>query len=92
MNVNLNTIDRVVRFLLFLISIILFLLGVTSGWFAYLLVIAGTIFLLTSLMSFCPIYWVFGLSSNRKSSETDKESVEETVEETIEETVEETID
>lgn len=72
MKVNLNTTDRIIRFLLFIVAMTLFLMEVVTGWFAYSLVIIGTIFLLTSLMSFCPIYRALGIQSSKKVSEDKK--------------------
>lgn len=66
MNVNLSTADRVIRFLLFVVAMGLFLLEIIDGWLAYTLVIAGTVLLLTSLMSFCPIYRILGIKTYRK--------------------------
>jgi hypothetical protein len=69
MNPNLSNTDRIVRFLLFVVSIVLFVTDVISGWLAYSIIFIGTVFLLTSLMSFCPIYRALGVCS--KSTETE---------------------
>ncbi|MDX1652553.1 MAG: DUF2892 domain-containing protein [Brumimicrobium sp.] len=66
MNPNLSNTDRAVRFLLFISAIILFILDIIQGWLAYGLILVGTVFLTTSLMSFCPIYRFFGLSSRKR--------------------------
>lgn len=67
MNQNLSNTDRIVRFLLFVVAIVLFAMDILSGWLAYTAVIIGTIFLLTSLMSFCPIYKVLGICTSKKA-------------------------
>ncbi len=67
MNQNLSNIDRVIRFLLFVVAIVLFATDILNGWLAYTAVIVGTVFLLTSLMSFCPVYKVLGIRSSRKA-------------------------
>ncbi|MEX1190478.1 MAG: DUF2892 domain-containing protein [Brumimicrobium sp.] len=69
MNPNLSNTDRVIRFLLFFVAIVLFITDITSGWLAYTLIIVGTVFLATSLMSFCPIYRAFGICSKRTKTE-----------------------
>lgn len=69
MNPNLSNTDRVVRFLLFVVAIVLFLAGIISGWLAYSIIFVGTVFLLTSLMSFCPIYKALGICSNKAETE-----------------------
>lgn len=63
---NISNIDRLVRFILFIVSILLFVFDIINGWLAYTLILAGTVFLLTSLLSFCPIYRIFGWSSRKK--------------------------
>lgn len=63
MNPNVSNIDRLIRFLLFIGAITLFVLEVITGWLAYSIITLGTVFLLTSLLSFCPIYKVLGLNS-----------------------------
>lgn len=72
MEVNLSTTDRIIRFLLFIVAITLFLLEIVTGWLAYSLVIVGTVFLLTSLMSFCPIYRLLGIRSYKKVQDNKK--------------------
>jgi hypothetical protein len=69
MNQNLSNTDRVIRFLLFVVAITLFVTDVVNGWLAYTLIFIGTVFLLTSLMSFCPIYKVLGICSKRTETE-----------------------
>jgi len=64
---NISNLDRLIRFILFTLSIVLFLFDIISGWLGYTLIILGTVFLLTSLLSFCPIYKVLGWNSCKKS-------------------------
>lgn len=71
MNPNLSNTDRVVRFLLFVVAIVLFVTDVINGWLAYSIIFVGTVFLLTSLMSFCPIYRAFGICSKKTETETE---------------------
>ncbi|MCC5922238.1 MAG: DUF2892 domain-containing protein [Crocinitomicaceae bacterium] len=66
MNNNISTADRVIRFILFTLAIVAFILEWIDGVYAYVLIGLGTVFLLTSLLSFCPIYRVFGWNSARK--------------------------
>lgn len=67
MNSNINNLDRSIRFFIFIVSIALFVMDIVSGWSAYLLITIGTILMVTSLMSFCPIYRAFGISSFKKT-------------------------
>ena len=68
MNTNISSADRFVRFVLFVAAITLFVFDIITGWLAYLLIGVGTVFLLTSLLSFCPIYRLFGWNTHKKKA------------------------
>lgn len=68
MKKNMGTIDRAVRVLLAVLFIALYAAGVTTGTVGLVLVALAVIFLLTSFVSFCPLYLPFGLSTLRKKS------------------------
>lgn len=53
--------DRVIRTLLAIIVTVLFFTNVISGILGTVLLIAAGVFLLTSFVSFCPLYSIFGL-------------------------------
>ena len=55
--------DKVIRLLLAAIFIILFVFNVVSGVFGYILLALTVIFILTSLVSFCPLYAIFGIKT-----------------------------
>ncbi len=55
---NLGQIDRIARFILGTILILMAAMGMIGAW-GYL----GVIFAATSLISFCPIYRIFGLKT-----------------------------
>ena len=61
MKKNMGIADRVIRTLLAIIVTILFFTNVISGVLGIVLLIAAGIFLLTSFVSFCPLYSIFGL-------------------------------
>ncbi len=52
--------DRVFRILVAIAIAILYLTDVISGTTALILMAVGLVFLLTSLVSFCPLYAPFG--------------------------------
>lgn len=58
--------DRIVRVLIALVIAILYFTGVISGTLALILGILAIIFLLTSLVSFCPLYLPFKISTTKK--------------------------
>ncbi|GIV53838.1 MAG: membrane protein [Candidatus Kapaibacterium sp.] len=65
MNKNMGSLDRGIRTLVAVVVAILIAMGVLSGTWAWVLGIVAVVFLLTSLVSFCPIYALFGLSTCR---------------------------
>jgi len=63
MKKNMGSADKVIRLLLAAIFIILFVFNVVSGVFGYILLALTVIFILTSLVSFCPLYAIFGIKT-----------------------------
>ncbi len=58
--------DKVVRILLAIVFGALYFTGTVTGILGIILVILGAVFLLTSFVSFCPLYAPFGLSTAPK--------------------------
>jgi hypothetical protein len=63
MKKNMGTIDRVIRVLVAVIVAVLFFTKVITGTLAIVLLVLAGVFVLTSLVSFCPLYTIFGLST-----------------------------
>ena len=63
MKKNMGTIDKVVRIAVAAIIAILYFTNVLAGTLGIVLLILAGVFVLTSLVSFCPIYRIFGLST-----------------------------
>ncbi|TVQ94742.1 MAG: DUF2892 domain-containing protein [Bacteroidetes bacterium] len=61
MKANMGTLDKTVRVLIAIAIAILIYANVISGTFAIVLGIFGVVFVLTSLVSFCPLYTLFGI-------------------------------
>lgn len=53
--------DRIIRILLAALFAILYFTGTVSGTLGMVLLVLGVIFVLTSLVSFCPIYAMLGI-------------------------------
>jgi uncharacterized membrane protein len=66
MKKNMGTIDRTVRTLLAVLVGILYFMDVISGTTAIVLGVLAIIFLATSLVSTCPLYMPFGLSTRKQ--------------------------
>jgi hypothetical protein len=63
MKKNVGNTDRAVRILLAVVFAVLYFTGTVTGTVGYVLLALGAIFVLTSLVSFCPIYAIVGLST-----------------------------
>ena len=63
MKKNMGIADKVIRILVALVLAVLFYLNVISGTFGIILLVLAGIFLLTSFVSFCPLYTIFGFST-----------------------------
>jgi hypothetical protein len=66
MKKNMGTVDKVVRILAAVIIAGLYFANIISGTVAIMLLILAGIFILTSFMSFCPLYLPFGISTRKK--------------------------
>lgn len=68
MKANMGTVDRVVRVVLAAAMAGLILTGVVQGVVAIILGVLAAVFVLTSLVSFCPLYAPFGISTCKAPS------------------------
>ena len=66
MKKNMGTIDKAVRILAAVVIAILYFMGSITGTTAIILLVVAAIFILTSFMSFCPLYAPFGISTRKK--------------------------
>jgi len=63
MKKNMGNTDRIVRLLIMATIVGLYAANLISGTLAIVLLVLAGIFLLTSLVGFCPLYAPFGLST-----------------------------
>ena len=70
MKKNMGNADKVLRIFLFVVIAVLYFTNVISGTFGIILGIIGIIFLLTSLIGFCPLYIPFKISTTGKKPKT----------------------
>lgn len=66
MKTNMGSIDRVVRIIIAIAISVLFFTNIITGILAIVLLILAGVFVLTSLVSFCPIYVIVGVRTNKK--------------------------
>jgi len=67
MKKNMGTIDRVVRILIAIVIAILYFTHAISGTLAIVLLIVAAVLIVTSIISFCPIYFPFGINTGKKT-------------------------
>ena len=63
MKKNMGGADRVIRIILALVVVALYYFNVITGTLAYILLAFAAIFVLTSFISFCPLYTLFGINT-----------------------------
>jgi hypothetical protein len=68
MKKNMGTIDKVIRILVAIVLAVLFFTKVISGTLGIVLLALAVVFVLTSLISFCPLYLPFGISTKSRKS------------------------
>jgi hypothetical protein len=64
MKKNMGTTDRIIRFILAAVFAYLYFGNVVTGTLGLVLVILGGVFVLTSLVSFCPLYKLVGINTS----------------------------
>ncbi len=68
MKKNMGSTDKLVRVLLAVVFTVLYLTDVITGTLGIVLLVFAFIFLLTSFISFCPLYSIFGINTCKVKS------------------------
>lgn len=72
MKKNMGGTDRIIRVIIAVLVATLYITNVITGTLGILLLIIAGVFVLTSMVSFCPLYAPFGLSTcNSKKGPVD---------------------
>lgn len=66
MKKNMGSLDKILRIIVALVLVVLYFTNVISGVLGIVLLVVAGIFVLTSLISFCPLYLPFGISTCKK--------------------------
>ncbi|MEO6305460.1 MAG: DUF2892 domain-containing protein [Bacteroidia bacterium] len=66
MKKNMGNMDKVIRILVALVVIVLYFTHQINGTLAIIGLVISGIFILTSFISFCPLYLPFGISTRKK--------------------------
>ena len=63
MKKNMGSMDKIVRLIIAAVIAVLYYTNVISGTLGIVLLVLAGVFVLTSFISFCPLYAPFGLST-----------------------------
>jgi hypothetical protein len=63
---NMSNVDRVIRVIVAAIFAYLYFAGIVTGTLGIILLVLGAVFLLTSIVAFCPLYTLFKFSTYKK--------------------------
>ena len=66
MKKNMSSMDRIVRIVIALVFGALYFTNKVTGTMGIVLLVLGVVFILTSFISFCPLYTLFGISTTKK--------------------------
>jgi hypothetical protein len=66
MKKNMGSADKTIRVFIAAIVALLYFTGVITGTLAIILMILALVFIVTSLIGFCPLYPLFGINTNKK--------------------------
>jgi hypothetical protein len=67
MKKNMGTVDKTIRLIVAIVLAGLYFSNIVTGTVGLILVILGAVFVLTSLISFCPLYFPFGINTCKKT-------------------------
>lgn len=60
---NMGSADRILRIIIAAVFAWLYFSGTVTGTIGIILVVLGGVFVLTSLVGFCPLYTIFGMNT-----------------------------
>jgi fatty acid desaturase len=63
MKKNMGNTDKIIRIVVAIIAVALYFTGTLTGALGIVALLAAGIFLLTSFISFCPLYTILGIST-----------------------------
>jgi DUF2892 family protein len=71
MKKNMGSADKILRIIIALLVAVLYFTGVISGLVGTILLILAVVFVLTSLVGFCPLYTIIGIKTCKVSQENE---------------------
>lgn len=68
MTLNMSSLDRMIRIALVVVVAVLYYTGAISGTVGIILGVLAAVFALTSIVGFCPLYRLVGLSTRSSTN------------------------
>jgi len=65
MKKNMGSTDKIIRILLAAVLVILYFTNVATGTLGIIALVVAAVMVLTSLISFCPLYPVLGMNTSK---------------------------
>lgn len=65
MKKNMGTVDRIIRIILAIVFVVIYLTGIVKGVFGIILLVLAGIFIITSILAFCPLYIPFKINTKK---------------------------
>lgn len=69
MKKNMGNTDKIIRLIIAIIIAALYFTETISGTTGIVLLVLASIFLLTSIINFCPLYLPFGINTRKKKNQ-----------------------
>lgn len=70
MKKNMGNADRIIRVLLAIVFAALYFTQTVTGTLGIVLLVLAVVFVLTSVVSFCPLYSLFGISTCPRTTQS----------------------
>ncbi|MDR3652037.1 MAG: DUF2892 domain-containing protein [Paludibacter sp.] len=67
MKKNMGSTDKIIRLVIAVVLIVLYYKEVLVGTLGIIALVVALVFTLTSLISFCPLYTLFGMNTGKKA-------------------------
>ncbi|MGX7685921.1 YgaP family membrane protein [Flectobacillus roseus] len=66
MKKNMGSTDKLIRVIIAIIVAVLYFTGTLTGTIGIIALVIASVFFVTSLVSFCPLYTILGISTCKK--------------------------
>jgi uncharacterized membrane protein len=66
MKKNMGSIDKLIRLAIAAVLVVLYFMNIIGGTLGIVLLVFAGVFVLTSLISFCPLYTALGFTTGKK--------------------------